>query len=43
MFWFYVTGFATLVGGEVNAVIEAAAPRAGNAEANQHGEKAAEV
>ena len=34
MLWFYLTGVAILVGGEVNAIIEQAAARGGDLEAN---------
>jgi membrane protein len=37
--WFYVAGFALLVGGEVNAVIENAAALQGDADATAKGEK----
>lgn len=39
MLWFYLTGVTILVGGEVNAIIEQAAARAGNPEAKAAGEK----
>jgi membrane protein len=39
MLWFYLTGAAILIGGEVNADIEAAAAREGASEAKQKGEK----
>ena len=39
MLWFYFTGAAILIGGEVNSDIEAAAARAGVAEAKKEGEK----
>ncbi|PYV94011.1 MAG: ribonuclease BN [Acidobacteria bacterium] len=38
--WFYVTGFAFLVGGQINAQIEHAAARHGHPEAKAPGEKA---
>jgi membrane protein len=41
LLWFYVTGFAFLVGGEVNAVIEHAAAEQGHPEAKAPGQKAA--
>ncbi len=40
LLWFYVTGFAFLVGGEINAQIEHAAARHGHPEAKAPGEKA---
>lgn len=41
LFWFYVTGFAFLIGGEINSEIEHAAARRGHPEAKAEGEKAA--
>jgi membrane protein len=40
MLWFYLTGAAILVGGEVNSEIENAAAKAGEPDAREHGEKA---
>jgi membrane protein len=40
MLWFYVTGIAILVGGEVNSEIEHAAAERGAADAKERGEKA---
>ena len=40
MLWFYFTGAAILIGGEVNSDIEAAAARAGAPKAKEKGEKA---
>lgn len=37
--WFYIAGFALLIGGEVNAVIENAAAQQGDMEATAKGEK----
>jgi membrane protein len=39
MLWFYLTGVTILIGGEVNAIIEQAAARAGDPEAKAPGEK----
>jgi membrane protein len=39
MFWFYLTGAAVLIGGEVNSELEYAAARAGDPEAKLPGEK----
>jgi uncharacterized BrkB/YihY/UPF0761 family membrane protein len=39
MLWFYLTGVAILVGGEVNAIIEQAAARGGDLEAKGEREK----
>ena len=41
MLWFYVTGLAILIGGQINATIEHAAAEHGHVEAKAHGEKAA--
>ena len=41
LLWFYVTGLAFLIGGEVNATIEHAAAEHGHAEAKPVGQKAA--
>jgi membrane protein len=41
MLWFYVTGLAILVGGQVNATIEHAAPEHGHPAAKAPGQKAA--
>ncbi|HET9405962.1 MAG TPA: YihY/virulence factor BrkB family protein [Candidatus Sulfotelmatobacter sp.] len=41
MLWFYVTGFAFLIGGEVNSVIEHAAAEHGHPEAKAEGQKKA--
>lgn len=39
MLWFYLTGVTILIGGEINAIIEQAAARAGDPEAKAAGEK----
>ncbi len=39
MLWFYLSGLALLVGGEVNSEIENAAAKAGHPEAKQEGER----
>lgn len=39
MLWFYLTGAAILVGGEINSEIENAAAKAGAPDAKEHGEK----
>src|SRR5918911_87079 len=39
MLWFYFTGMAILIGGEVNSEIENAAAKAGDPEAKEKGEK----
>ena len=39
LLWFYLTGVTILIGGEVNAIIEQAAARAGDLEAKAAGEK----
>lgn len=39
LLWFYLTGVTILIGGEVNAIIEQAAARAGDREAKAAGEK----
>jgi membrane protein len=41
LFWFYVTGFAFLIGGEINSEIEHAAAAHGHPEAKAEGRKAA--
>ena len=41
LLWFYVTGLAILIGGEINATIEHAAAERGHPEAKPVGEKAA--
>lgn len=41
MLWFYVTGFAFLIGGQINATIEHAAAEHGHVEAKAPGQKAA--
>ena len=41
MLWFYVTGLAFLVGGQVNSTIEHAAAEHGHPEAKAVGQKAA--
>ena len=40
MLWFYFTGLAILIGGEINSEIENAAAKAGDPEAKEKGEKA---
>lgn len=40
MLWFYLTGVAILVGGEINSEIENAAAEAGKSDAKERGEKA---
>jgi membrane protein len=40
MLWFYLSGAAILIGGQINAEIENAAAEAGMPEAKLHGEKA---
>ena len=39
LLWFYLTGVTILIGGEVNALAEQAAARAGGPEAKAAGEK----
>jgi len=39
MLWFYLTGVTILIGGEINAILEQAAARAGDPEAKAAGEK----
>ena len=39
MLWFYLTGVAILIGGKINAEIEAAAAKSGVPEAKVHGQK----
>ena len=39
LLWFYLTGVTILIGGEVNALVEQAAARAGDPEATAAGEK----
>jgi uncharacterized BrkB/YihY/UPF0761 family membrane protein len=39
MLWFYFTGMAVLIGGEVNSEIENAAAEAGLPDAKERGEK----
>jgi len=39
MLWFYLTGVTTLIGGEVNAIIEQPAARAGDPEAKAAGKE----
>jgi membrane protein len=41
LLWFYVTGFAFLIGGEINSEIEHAAAERGHPEAKPEGKKAA--
>jgi membrane protein len=41
MLWFYVTGLAFLVGGQINAIIEHAAAESGHIEAKAEGEREA--
>jgi membrane protein len=43
MLWFYFTGAAILIGGEVNSDIEAEAARVGAPEAKKPGEKTPDV
>jgi uncharacterized BrkB/YihY/UPF0761 family membrane protein len=40
MLWFYFTGAAVLIGGEINSEIENAAAHQGEPEAKEQGEKA---
>ncbi|HEY0384738.1 MAG TPA: YhjD/YihY/BrkB family envelope integrity protein, partial [Pyrinomonadaceae bacterium] len=39
MLWFYLTGAAILIGGEINSEVENAAAEAGAPEAKERGEK----
>jgi uncharacterized BrkB/YihY/UPF0761 family membrane protein len=39
MLWFYLTGAAILIGGEINSEIENAAAEAGEPDAKERGEK----
>jgi membrane protein len=41
MLWFYVTGLAFLIGGQINATIEHAAAEHGHIEAKARGQKKA--
>jgi membrane protein len=41
LYWLYITGFAILIGGEINSEIENAAARSGHPEAKAEGEKVA--
>jgi uncharacterized BrkB/YihY/UPF0761 family membrane protein len=41
MLWFYVTGVAFLIGGQINSTIEHAAAEHGHPEAKAVGQKAA--
>jgi membrane protein len=39
MLWFYLTGMAILIGGEINSIVEAAAAKKGAPDAKEQGEK----